>query len=119
MSSRRRSLPVVRWLMLAGLVLGLVLQPVLASIGELHELTHDVASRHDALDMDVPEGDSSDASALHQILHFAHCCGHVVMAPSAPTAVAEIGHDEPRDSADPPPVPSGRWLAPFRPPIAM
>ena len=82
------------------------------------ELTHEVASVHDALATDVPEGDSRDAGALHQILHFAHCCGHVVLAPLAPMAVAEIGHDEPRDSADPPPVPSGCSLAPFRPPIA-
>jgi hypothetical protein len=102
--------------MLVGLVLGLILQPILASIGELHEITHEAASAHHALSSDVAEGDAGDAETLHQVHQFAHCCGHVVMAPSAPMAVAQIGHDEPRALADPPQVPSRQSLAPFRPP---
>lgn len=102
--------------MLVGLVLGLMLQPVLASIGELHELTHEAASAHHALSSDIAEGDSGDAETLHQVHQFAHCCGHVVMAPSAPMAVAQIGHDEPRALADPSQAPSRQSLAPFRPP---
>ena len=46
MTSRRPPLSICRWLMLAALALSVVLQPVLGSVSELHELSHGAASVH-------------------------------------------------------------------------
>ncbi len=41
---RRRSL--LHWLVSTCLVLAMIVQPVLASVGELHEMTHGLAESH-------------------------------------------------------------------------
>ena len=89
--SRRSALPhaFARMALLVMLALSFVLQPVLAAIGETHELTHagamqadgHVVDQHDLDGRDVaadshdqpnsPDGDSP----WHAALHFAHCCG--------------------------------------------
>lgn len=114
---RRPTLSVHRWLMLVGLALSFVLQPMLASVGELHELAHDVVSAHGTVGTDASEPEGDDAGTLHQIHHLAHCCGNMVMAAVAPFALAAIDRDEPTNQADSQFVPDGQWLAPFRPPI--
>lgn len=111
------TLPLYRWLILVGLALGLILQPVLGSVGELHELTHGAASAHGAIEADMPDSDGDGAGALHQLHHLAHCCGHAVMAPQTDLALVEVCHQEPRNLVDTSVVSSGNWLAPFRPPI--
>ena len=103
--------------MLAALALSLILQPVLASVGELHALSHDAATPHDGT-MDTGSTDEEGAGTLHVIHHLAHCCGHVVVFPVAPMMAIAISHNEPVDLPGIPPVAGGRWLAPFRPPIA-
>ena len=114
---RRPTLSVYRWLMLVGLALSLVLQPMLASVGELHELAHDVASAHGTVGADVSEREGDDAGTLHQIHHLAHCCGHVVMVAVVSFALTTSSRNEPTNQADSQFVPDGQWLAPFRPPI--
>jgi len=46
MTSRHSRQSLYRWLMLAALALSVILQPVLASVSELHELTHAAAGAH-------------------------------------------------------------------------
>lgn len=117
MISRRPALSLCRWLMLAALVLSVILQPVLGSVSELHELTHGVASAHDNSKTGAPD-EGKAAGALHVMHHFAHCCGHVVPTSAAPLALPRISHSDVTDLTDSRQVPSGRWPAPFRPPIA-
>ncbi|CAI8799799.1 MULTISPECIES: hypothetical protein [Gammaproteobacteria] len=106
-----------RWLMLAILALGLVVQPILGSVSELHELTHDVAGTHGSEET-LTAGEDDTAGALHVVHHFAHCCGHAVPTAAAPVVFSQISHIEPTSLTASRRVPSGRWLAPFRPPIA-
>lgn len=114
---RRPALCLSRWLMLAGLVLGLLLQPTLTSIGELYELTHATASEHGMPAADAPEREG-DAPGIATIHHVAHCCGHGVIVPAAALTLVAIRHREPVTQFRSPFVSSGRSLAPFRPPIA-
>lgn len=82
-----RRLHLLRAALLGLLALAMVLQPVLAAAGDIHELGHDgeVATagnadhQHDTGDT-VPADDGKQGESLHFLLHFAHCCGH---APSA------------------------------------
>lgn len=78
----------------AMLALALLMQPVLASLGEVHEMTHASASAghsvFDDIDAAAPDADEQgddgdDGEALHFLAHLTHCCGH---APSACIATA-------------------------------
>ena len=80
----RRWLPFLRVLALGLFALGLVLQPVMAAMGEMHELAHDPSGTHshdlhaDELDAELAaagEQDQGGAKTLHVLLHFSHCCG--------------------------------------------
>ncbi len=106
-----------RWLMIAGLALGLVLQPVLASVGELHELTHSMTSAHDTPNTVLPAGEEGSGATLHQIHHLIHCCGHAVMSPSGALVMPALRHHDTTNQVSLMPVSRGRWVAPFRPPI--
>ena len=126
-ASRRNTL--LRTIALAVLALSLILRPLAASLGELHEFAHHPISQHQDID-DLPakasiakaaqmasEGDG--AQPLHVLLHFAHCCGQTAATPvnyvfgavdsppaTQPAWRLEISHA------------SARWTPPFRPPIA-
>ena len=125
LTRRRRSL--LHWLVSTCLVLAMIVQPVLASIGEMHELAHGLAETHVSGDDhdDVraelaAQGEAGDreATTLHLVHHMAHCCGQtaapavsfdpavvpMVAGPLAVCSALERPADEPR-------------LAPFRPPI--
>ena len=80
----RRWLPFLRVLALGLFALGLVLQPVMAAMGEMHELAHDPSGTHshdlhaEELDAELAaagEQDQGGAKTLHVLLHFSHCCG--------------------------------------------
>ena len=80
----RRWLPFLRVLALGLFALGLVLQPVMAAVGEMHELAHDPSGTHshdlhaEELDAELAaagEQDQGGAKTLHVLLHFSHCCG--------------------------------------------
>jgi hypothetical protein len=120
--------PLLHWLMLVGVMLGLVLQPVLASMGELHELTHGLAEAHlhadDSHDVETEllaqdEVGDRTASALHVVHHMAHCCGQTAAAAMAPTLAVlscPVSSSVPSLELTRRPA-SEPALAPFRPPI--
>ena len=134
MSSRHRPrLPLpLRVFVLALFALGLALQPVLASLGELHELAHDQADTHAHAvpahpsdnDNDEPgAADSADpgrSGVLHSLMHLAHCCGSFTAALTAGLRVMPValGADTRALAESQIPLQS-RALAPFRPPISV
>jgi hypothetical protein len=117
---------VLRTGLLLVLALCMAFQPVLAAVGELHELAQHEESvpghLDGAWDSHGPEdaaGTSHDPNeTLHVLLHFAHCCGHSNglttggLAQLAPPVRACLS--APRIQ---PPRPAERLGAPFRPPI--
>lgn len=116
MISRRLLRPSLRWLMLAGLLLGLAWQPVLAAASELHELTHEAVRSHGEANTDVPD-EADGAGVLHALHQFAHCCGQAALAESAPLRLVGIGPDAPARATGAQRVPDGASHVPFRPPI--
>lgn len=126
-SRRHRLLLALRVFALGLLALGLVMKPVLASLGELHELAHDPTEvhasaghgdhTHDAF-QDEGAQDERGAEALHALVHFAHCCGQSSLA-SLP-AIAAIAAPPSADALlmpEPQMLSQALSLAPFRPPI--
>ncbi|MBS7457925.1 hypothetical protein [Coralloluteibacterium stylophorae] len=117
-------LPLLRVLVLGLFSLGLVVQPVMAAAGEMHELAHDPSGMHDhrlhAEDVEAElaaTGEQDGARTLHVLLRFAHCCGATaalltvlkpVPAKPAPDRLAIA------KTAIPPPA---RLATPFKPPI--
>ena len=79
---------------LALLLLAVLANPVLASLGDLHELGSrgehlhavsehgDAASGHEHADGEAGEGD-----LLHALMHASHCCGHLTAIVPAPMRV--------------------------------
>lgn len=108
---------------MAGLILGLLVQPVIAAVGELHEGASTARVHAPAPDAQEQATDAAPESGapdpLEIVHHIAHCCGHVAaivahgieVAACAPQA--EVARLEVTQAA-----PAGRWPAPFRPPIA-
>jgi len=132
--SRHRLPFVLRVFVLGLLVLGIAVMPMLASLGEIHELAHDGLGSHamathgdhhaaaaDLHDEPVTGADGEDGQGsdpLHTLLHFAHCCGQQSLAASAVMPLLA----QPESSAallmpDAQVVPRSPALAPFRPPI--
>lgn len=131
--SRRHRLPLaLRVFALGLLALGLVMKPVLVSIGELHELAHDPTGTHalaaqadhahdvsqaDSL-QDEGRQDERGADTLHALIHFAHCCGQSSLA-SLP-AIATVAAPPSAEALlmpEPQVLSQALSLAPFRPPI--
>lgn len=134
--SRHRLPFALRVFVLGMLALGMALMPVLASVGEIHELAHDPSGRHglathgdhhDAVADSHDDGgsgvageDGQGSDPLHALLHFAHCCGQQSLTASAVMPVLA----RPQPSAallmpDAQVVPRSPVLAPFRPPITI
>lgn len=119
----RRWLPLLRVLVLGLLALGLVLQPVMAAAGEMHELAHDPSGAHSHVHADdvdsesVATGESDTAETLHVLLDFAHCCGATAAMASSlkPICCLPSGARLAISKATIPPA--VRLQAPFKPPI--
>lgn len=91
---RHRRVALLRLPALAMLLLAVLANPVLASLGDLHELGNgnehlhavnehaDVATGHDHADGEASEGD-----LLHALMHASHCCGHLTAIVPAPMRV--------------------------------
>lgn len=130
MSIRRKiRLPFsLRVFVLALLALSMVLQPVVASMGEIHEFAHDPAEHsaqagHPDLFADdsakqLSEGETP--GTLHLLLHLAHCCGQspAIAAPALlmPPPMSVAGSAATCEPQAPPDI---RALAPFRPPTTV
>lgn len=127
----RRPISLLRLCLLALLSFGLVLQPLFAAVGELHELAHDPTGTHAVLDggdaakdssakgdPTKDAGDKSDPSGLHLLLEYAHCCGQMPLSPwpaiASATVFPAVG-DPPQ--AEPQLPLQARAFIPFRPPI--
>jgi hypothetical protein len=120
----RRWLPLPRVLVLGLFALALVLQPVMAAAGEMHELAHDPSGAHSHVHAD--DGDThsiassmSDDSAetLHVLLDFAHCCGATpAMVPSMKSLCC-LPSGGPLAISKAAMPPATRLPAPFKPPI--
>ena len=112
----------LRVLALALLVLSMMARPVLAAIGEAHELAHDPSGRHaHVIEAGVPAADAEreERSIGHALLHFAHCCAQLSVAMADGLFLPAV---MPRTSlAVRPEVTApgeGARVSPFRPPIA-
>jgi len=125
-SLRYRCSSFLRALVLGLFALGLVLQPVMAAAGEMHELAHDPSGMHShgphtsGLDAELTaagEHDQDGAGTLHVLLDFAHCCGTaaaVLPVLEHVPALAMLGRLAIAKASAPPAV---RLPSPFKPPI--
>ena len=121
---RPRCLLLLRLPALALLLLAVLANPVLASLGDLHELGSrgehlhavsehgDAASGHEHADGEVGEGD-----LLHALMHASHCCGHLTAIVSAPIALPGMPPASAAPPADTVPLPPSRPASLLRPPI--
>jgi hypothetical protein len=119
---RRRCLQLLRLPALAVLLLAVLVNPVLAAVGDLHESSHGSTEHAQATgthNHDDAGTQEQGIDLLHALMHAAHCCGHLTailstayfsQAPSfssaIPVAAVAAPHSAPRTD-------------PFRPPIAI
>jgi hypothetical protein len=123
-SLRRRWISRLRACVLLVFALGLFWQSLLGPLGDLHEMIeHGVIETAHPAGMDVHSGsvrgDVADGDGLpHVLLHYAHCCGHVLALPSS-----AVGCSLPAAAASQPMpyasvrIPATHLSGPFRPPI--
>jgi len=115
---------VLRLPALAVLLLAVLVNPVFASLGDLHELGSGEAHLHvvgehpdnaPGHDHDHDEVDQGDL--LHALMHASHCCGHLTAIVPAAFAVPGMPPASTAPLADPVPVPPSRPASLLRPPI--
>ena len=77
----RHCFRVLRFPALALLVLAVLVNPVFATLGDLHESSqaeaghlHDVGKHEAGV---AAEGHDGDSDLLHALMHASHCCGHL------------------------------------------
>jgi hypothetical protein len=126
-ASYRRLLRALRIAMLLVFTFGLVAQPVLGSLGEMHDLAEHADSAGGCIDHKLPHEHASTTQAdehdsggpMHQLLHCTHCCGH-----SAGLASTDLPLPSFHWGATPPAtqpahsVVPAHAATPFRPPIS-
>ena len=124
----RRLLRALRIAVLLVFAFGLVTQPVLGALGEVHELMEHTDSGGGHTDHNLPHepapttpADERDAGGpMHVLLHHVHCCGNTVGLTSVglplPSYHWPTGH--PGDTMARP-VASSHAATPFRPPISV
>lgn len=120
-------LQLLRTGMLLVFALGLLAQPVLSALGELHELTVHADSARGHTGHNVPHEHASTTQAderdtggpMHELLHYAHCCGHTVGLAGADLPLPSFHWPtaHPVDAKTGPIVVS-HASTPFRPPIS-
>lgn len=122
-----RWLPFLRILVLGLFALGLVLQPVLAAAGAMHdELAHNSPGTHvhdlhaDDVDAELVvagEQDEDGTTTLHVLLHFAHCCGGAAATPPILDTLPAVAPTGFLTIAITPIALQARLTSPFKPPI--
>lgn len=104
-----------RILLVMMLLLGLVLQPLVAAYGEMHEA---LAHAGEAHAIEVVDAAGDDAGPSHALSHHAHCCAQPqVFPPGALTLPAPIAVATPVEGFGVDTHPDARKGTPFRPPI--
>lgn len=108
---------------LALLLLAVLANPVLASLGDLHELgsggehLHAVTEHGDAAPGHVHGDDENDGSLLHALMHASHCCGHLTAILPAAALALNVASPEAAPAAASFPRPHARPDSLLRPPI--
>lgn len=117
----------LRLLVLAWFTLALVVQPVLVALADMHHAVEHATATvadavHDHVDhaasyTDVP-AENDVPSALHSLLHIAHCCAQSATAtmPAIDMPAFLVSHDSP-SVAFLPVRQDARRSTPYRPPI--
>lgn len=85
----RRFVKMLRAPALAMLMLAVLVNPVLAAVGDMHESGHGAATTHvqvaDDHDHDASAGaQGEEVDLFHAFMHAAHCCGHLTAIFSGP-----------------------------------
>lgn len=89
----------LRLLALGVLLLGVIAQPVMAAVGDVHEIGHGAslhahADRH--ADNESDDGGGEDGPGLlHALMHAGHCCGHATAMPVSLPAWPALALPEP------------------------
>ena len=116
-----RRLRLLRLPALVLLVFAMLATPVLAAVGDLHEVGHSQAAEGGEHGADDHDGDDEHAEGdlLHALMHAAHCCSHLA-AVFESVSLAGV-HDlmpaaQLPEILAPPPAPR---TSVFRPPIAI
>jgi len=124
----RHRLGLAPCLVALAMLLAMLVTPVLNSLGELHDLSHDALGGHahaehaaghgaGADERAAPDGEEGDIFLA--LLHCAHCGGHFPLATLADFPhLASVPAEHIRIPREPHPVPSSPAQAPYRPPIA-
>lgn len=124
--ARQRLHTLLRSIALVVLVLCLVVQPVLAAWGQMHELTAhpdsmSMGNDHGAVDSDIAasEGQNEDVGdPIHTLAHHAHCCGQPQLSLLPHLALPTFGRiSTMRWVATTQTVAPSHFATPFRPPI--
>nr|WP_295378641.1 hypothetical protein [Pseudoxanthomonas sp.] len=123
---RLRRPTLMRLLALCVLLLGVVAQPVMASVGGIHELGHDgglhshaQAPAHADEDGGDDDGSGRGTGLLHALMHAMHCCGHAPAMPAATAAWQPIAPPDTMSFLHGVPAPTHRSDKLLRPPIAI
>ena len=116
----------LRYALLVVMALGVLLQPVLAAMGELHDVEHAVAvqsdhghAHHDG--HDDPAGDNEgpgDPIGAHSLLHQGVAAASVALLEPSFHLVSPMPAGDPPASVHPTGPPTAPLTLPFRPPIA-
>jgi hypothetical protein len=124
---RHRWVRLLRLPALAVLLLAVLANPVLASLGDLHELgngsehLHAVSDHDDGLtddDHGHADGDMGEGDLLHALMHASHCCGHLTAVMPAAMRVPAMILPAAAPVTDTLPVPFAPPGSLLRPPIA-
>jgi hypothetical protein len=121
--SRHRIVRLLRLPTLALLVIAVLVNPVFAAVGDLHESSHDRAEHVQPADSHHHDDNASvqeeGVDLLHALMHAAHCCGHLTAILSTPF----VAHAPLFSAAVPAPTFAAPHSPPrtdhFRPPIAI
>lgn len=126
MMSLRRHRSLLRTALLVLVALGVLMQPILTSLSELHGLEHAVAvhsdhghSHHDGHD-DPPADDDApgDPIGLHGLMHTCNVAASMTFPEAGLLVTAYVAASDPPDRAHPFGPPDTHLTLPFRPPIA-
>lgn len=123
---RQRRFRPLRLPALALLLLAVLANPVLAALGDLHELrsggehVHAVAEHGDNSPGEPHHDEGQgDGSLLHALIHASHCCGHLTAILPAAVLALDVTAPMAAPVAGATPIPRSRPESLLRPPISV